>query len=69
MLLIKNYSYDSFVKAIACNALIKGAQYIYSYARSAFVDSELRLKIWPGKHVFTKEIHEQAYELLDRYLK
>lgn len=47
----------------------KGAQKIYDYARSAFGSSELRLKIWPGKHIFTKEMREEAYLFLDQYLK
>ena len=47
----------------------KGAQEIYDYAKAAFVDGELKLKIWPGKHVFTKEMREEAYLFLDKYLK
>ncbi|MBE3089399.1 MAG: dienelactone hydrolase family protein [Actinobacteria bacterium] len=47
----------------------KGAQKIYDYAKSAFVDGELKLKIWPGKHIFTKEMREEAYSFLDKYLK
>ncbi len=47
----------------------KNAQSIYNYAQSAFVGSELKLKIWPGKHVFTKEMRQEAYTFLDTYLK
>ncbi|MDP2873419.1 MAG: dienelactone hydrolase family protein [Bacillota bacterium] len=47
----------------------KGAQKIYDYAKSAFADGELKLKIWPGKHIFTKEMREEAYSFLDKYLK
>ncbi len=47
----------------------RGAQEIYDYAKSAFIKSELKLKIWPGKHVFTKEMREEAYSFLDKYLK
>lgn len=47
----------------------KGAQEIYDYAKAAFADEDLKLKIWPGKHVFTKEMREEAYSFLDKYLK
>lgn len=47
----------------------KGAQKIYDYAKSAFTDGELKLKIWSGKHIFTKEMREEAYSFLDKYLK
>lgn len=47
----------------------KGAQKIYDYAKSVFRDGELKLKIWQGKHIFTKEMREEAYLFLDKYLK
>lgn len=47
----------------------KGAQKIYDYAKPAFIDGELKLKIWPGKHIFTREMREEAYLFLDKYLK
>lgn len=46
----------------------KGAQEIYNYAKSAFANKELKLKIWPGEHIFTKEMREEAYLFLDKYL-
>src|SRR5208283_3642995 len=46
-----------------------GAQKIYDYAKSAFSHGELKLKIWHGKHLFTKEMREEAYLFLDKYLK
>jgi hypothetical protein len=47
----------------------KGAQGIYDYAKNSFKQSELKLKIWKGKHVFTEEMREEAYAFLDKYLK
>lgn len=47
----------------------KGAEKIYNYAKPSFVDTELKLKIWPGKHIFTREMREEAYLFLDTYLK
>lgn len=47
----------------------KGAKEIYDYAKSAFLNGELKLKVWPGKHIFSKEMREEAYLFLDKYLK
>ncbi len=58
-----------YISATDDDKYSKGAQSIYNYARSAFVDSELKLKIWPGKHVFTKEMKEEAYTFLDHHLR
>ncbi len=57
-----------YISATDDDKYSKNAQYIYDYAQSAFVGSELELKIWPGKHVFTKEMREEAYKFLDKYL-
>ncbi len=46
-----------------------GAQKIYDHARSAFSDGQLKLKVWSGKHVFTREMREEAYAFLDKHLK
>lgn len=46
----------------------KNAQNIYNYACSAFAGSELKLRIWPGDHIFTKEMRSEAYKFLDQYL-
>lgn len=46
-----------------------GAQKIYKYSKSAFANSELKLKIWPGEHIFTKKMREEAYLFLDKYLQ
>ena len=47
----------------------KGAQEIYDYAKNSFKQSELKLKVWKGKHVFNEDMREDAYEFLDKYLK
>lgn len=47
----------------------KGAQKIYDYAKPAFINGELKLKIWDGKHIFSREMREEAYLFLDKYLK
>ena len=46
-----------------------GARAIYDYAKPSFKRGSLDLKIWPGKHVFTKEMREAAYSILDTKLR
>lgn len=58
-----------YISATDDDKYSKGAQRICDYARQAFVGSELKLTIWPGKHVFTKEMREEAYQFLDKYLR
>jgi len=40
------------------------AQEIYDYARDAFPEGELALRIWPGGHQFTPEMRRHAYAFL-----
>ena len=47
----------------------KGAQEIYAFAKASFMQSQFKLKIWNGKHIFTKQMREEAYAFLDKYLK
>lgn len=47
----------------------RGAQEIYDYATPSFTTGKLALKIWPGKHIFSKEMREEAYQFLDSELK
>jgi dienelactone hydrolase len=47
----------------------RGAQELYDYAKPAFQQGELKLKVWPGEHVFVKEMREEAYTFLDNYLQ
>jgi hypothetical protein len=58
-----------FISATDNDKWSRGAQEIYEYAKSSFPDRSLQLKILPGGHIFTKEMREEAYAFLDRYLK
>ena len=40
------------------------AEEIYNYAKDYFKEAEIKLKIWPGDHAFTKEMREEAYNFL-----
>jgi dienelactone hydrolase len=46
----------------------RGARNIYNYAQPSFTAGSLDIKMWPGKHVFTKVMREFAYDFLDRHL-
>ncbi len=46
----------------------RGAEQIVDSAKSSFPADTLKLKIWPGGHVFTKAMREEAYRFLDRHL-
>lgn len=46
----------------------RGAQKVFDYASPAFKEGELSIKIWPGKHVFTKEMRVKAYSFLNKHL-
>ena len=46
----------------------RGAQHIFDSAAPAFPPEGLKLKIWPGGHVFTTAMREEAYQFLDRHL-
>ncbi|HMS25281.1 MAG TPA: dienelactone hydrolase family protein [Acidimicrobiia bacterium] len=46
----------------------RGAQGIFDYAQSAFKQGKINLKIWPGKHMFTKEMRASAYDFLEEHL-
>lgn len=46
----------------------RGAQQLFDSAKSGFCGGDLRQKIWPGGHAFTKAMREDAYAFLDRHL-
>ena len=46
----------------------RGAQDMFDSVRSAFPDGQLELRIWPGGHVFSKEMREAAYAFLAGHL-
>jgi len=47
----------------------RGAQHIFDFAKSSFPADTLKLRIWPGGHVFTQPMREEAYQFLDRFLR
>ena len=57
-----------YISATDDDTWSKGAQAIYDYAKAAFAHSELKLKIWPGQHVFTQVMRAEAYAFLDKHL-
>lgn len=44
------------------------AEHIYDYARDAFPDGEIAVRMWPGAHQFTPEMRSAAYAFLDHRL-
>lgn len=47
----------------------RGATVIFEHAESAFPKGKLKLRCWPGGHVFTQEMREAAYRFLDEHLQ
>jgi dienelactone hydrolase len=47
----------------------RGAQHLFDSAKQFFPTENLKLKIWPGGHVFTKAMREEAYQFLHRHLQ
>jgi dienelactone hydrolase len=46
----------------------QGARVLFDYARSAFPEGQLEMRIWPGPHRFSRSMRETAYAFLDRHL-
>ena len=44
-------------------------QKIYKFAKPFFKKSELKLKMWNGKHEFSKKMRYLAYKFLEEKLK
>jgi dienelactone hydrolase len=69
---------EDVVKLVAPRALLlqataddkwsRGAEAMFAYAQSAFPKGNLVLGYWPGDHVFTPEMRENAYRFLDQHL-
>ncbi len=69
---------DDVVALVAPTALLlsaaaddpwsRGAQRIYQAALSAFSDSTLKLRLWPGGHAFSRPMREVAYQFLAQHL-
>ena len=58
-----------YISAASNDKWSQDAQKIYDRARTAFIRGELKLKIWSGEHIFTKEMRQEAYSFLDKHLK
>lgn len=69
---------EDIVRLIAPRALLisattndkysQGAQAIHDYASDAFPKGKIECRIWPGKHIFTANMREAAYQFLDVHL-
>jgi len=46
----------------------RGAQAMFDYARSAFPEGQLEIRIWPGGHHFSQSMRETAYRFLNDHL-
>ena len=57
-----------YISAAEQDKWSRGAQQIYDSVAAAFPQENLKLKIWPGGHVFTPAMREEAYQFLDRHL-
>lgn len=77
--IINNFDIEDIVKIVSPTPLYisatnndkysKGADKIYDYSKHEFKNSELKVKIFEGDHIFSKEMREEAYNFLDKYLK
>ena len=47
----------------------RGATGIFEHAEPAFPKGKLKLRCWPGGHVFTQEMRQAAYRFLDEHLQ
>jgi dienelactone hydrolase len=45
-----------------------GAEEVFNSATSAFKEGELCIKLWPGKHIFNKEMRTFAYSFINKHL-
>jgi len=57
-----------YISATEQDTWSRGAQHIFDSAAAAFPPGTLKLRIWPGSHVFTQAMREEAYRFLDRHL-
>jgi len=47
----------------------RGATVLFEHAESAFPKEKLKLRFWPGSHVFTREMWQTEYRFFDKHLK
>ena len=57
-----------YISAASDDKWSRDAQSLYDEAIRSFKAGELKLKIWPGGHAFTKKMREEAYAFLDKHL-
>jgi dienelactone hydrolase len=57
-----------YISATKGDKYSRGANEMFEYCTSTFPDSQLKLKVWNGNHVFTKEMREAAYSFLKEKL-
>lgn len=55
------------IQAAANDKWSRGAQDLFDGVRPAFPDGQLEIRLWPGGHVFSKEMRETAYAFLSRH--
>ena len=58
-----------YISAAKKDKWSQDAKKIYRYAKPSFKKSILKLKIWAGKHEFTKKMRYEAYKFLEERLK
>jgi hypothetical protein len=46
----------------------RGAQDMFDSVQSTFPDGQLELRLWPGGHLFSKDMRDTAYAFLSRHL-
>lgn len=46
----------------------RGAKTIYQYCKPNFPGSQLKLRTWPGGHLFTEDMRSEAYQFLSQKL-
>ena len=57
------------ISAVKNDKWSKDAKKIYKFAKPFFKKSELKLKMWNGKHEFSKKMRYLAYKFLEEKLK
>ena len=77
--ILKYGDFQDIVKLVhPCHLLISAVKYdkwsqdakkIYKFAKPYFKKSELRMKVWIGKHEFSKKMRNLAYKFLEEKLK
>lgn len=56
------------LQATADDKWSRGAEAMFAYAQSSFPSGQLILASWPGDHLFTPEMRENAYRFLNQHL-